>query len=81
MQTNDFKEVVNNLIPDRLGEIQKRLSNLFIFSMMCLSKKVKMLKKIRFGFGKFVMLRKVKDSSKNATGNDKGTNVDELAEP
>lgn len=38
-QTNDLKGVVNDLISDRLGKIQERLSNLFTLSMMCLSEK------------------------------------------
>lgn len=70
--TNDLKEF--NLLPGRMGKIGEKAFQ-FLYPLHDVPvKKVKMLKKIRFGLGKLLKLHVVEDSSEKATGDEKSTN-------
>ncbi|KAL0604177.1 40S ribosomal protein S3a [Plecturocebus cupreus] len=75
VQTNDLKEVVNNLIPDSIGKhIQKPCQSIYPFHDVFI-RKVKMLKKPKFELGKLMALHGEGSTSGKATGDETGAKV------
>lgn len=69
VQKSDLKKVVNELIPDSTGKIQKNLSNLYIHSMTFDTvRNIKMLNKPKFELGKLMGPRGKGRHSGNETG-------------
>ncbi|ELW72710.1 40S ribosomal protein S3a [Tupaia chinensis] len=76
MKTNDLKEVVNKLIPDSIEkDIEKACLSIYPLHDVFV-RKVKMLKKPRFGLGKLVELHGEGSSSGKATGGETGAKVE-----
>uniref|UniRef100_A0A8B9WKN1 Small ribosomal subunit protein eS1 n=1 Tax=Bos mutus grunniens TaxID=30521 RepID=A0A8B9WKN1_BOSMU len=76
VQTNDFKEVVNKLIPDSIGkDIEKACQSIYPLHDVFV-RKVKMLKKPKFELGKLMELHGEGSSSGTATGDETGAKVE-----
>lgn len=68
VQTNDLKEEVNKLIPDSIGkDIQKACQSVYVLPVVFV-RKVTMLKKPKFEFGKLMELHDEGSSSGKAIG-------------
>ena len=75
VQTDDLREVVNELIPDSTGkDIEKACQSIYLLHDISV-RKVKMLKKPKFELGKFVELHGEGSSSRKATGDETGAKV------
>ncbi|KAJ1070806.1 hypothetical protein K5549_003785 [Capra hircus] len=76
VQTDDLREVVNELIPDSTGkDIEKACQSIYLLHDVSV-RKVKMLKKPKFELGKFVELHGEGSSSRKATGDETGAKVE-----
>lgn len=74
-QTSDFKEIVNNLITDKVRKKhRKSCQSIYPFHDVFV-RKAKMLKKPKFEFRKLVELHSEGSSSEKATGDETGANV------
>ncbi|CAO2584072.1 40S ribosomal protein S3a [Lemmus lemmus] len=76
VQTNDWKEVVNKLIPDSIGkDIEKACQSIYPLHDV-FARKVKMLKKPKFELGKLMELHGEGGSSGKTTGDETGAKVE-----